>query len=180
MDTTQLPSLTIRAEEVTKPRQVRLILDDNETSALALRLGLPGVESFTFVGQVEKIGSAQLRLTGTLTADVVYQCRRTSRTFESGIDEVLDQVFAPGAPASASTTEFDPNSDIDIDGLVDGTLDVAEYLYQSLSLMLDDYPEHPDAPGIMPADPMAAINADDETERQSPFAALEALKSKLH
>lgn len=146
------------AECVDGPRRFRLEADADERGAVALRLGLAKIARIGVDATVEPSGNASFRVRAELRARARRTCVVTLEEFDEEVRTAFDATFAPP----------DPRARPDGDGpepIRDGALALGELAVEHLSLALDPYPRHPDAPppggadwieGGPPESPLAA------------------------
>lgn len=156
----------------------------DELNALTKALDLVSVDALALDYAIKNAGAGVYRLTGRLTAKVVQSCVVSLEPVPGDIDEELQVEFRPDArsmlrhaKADAGADEVedlavDFESDVDVEPITDGRMEVGRIAFETLAAALDPYPR---APG-------AALDWKDEKEPQpstvSPFAALAKLKNK--
>lgn len=139
-----------------------------ETAALATRFGLEELSDFTATLAIKPWrGRKGVRLTGTVSAKIRQICVVSLDPFDSVVEAPFDELFAYGDPVSFAA-EFD---EADLPTELDGaTLDIGEVVAEHFALALDPYPKKPGVSFEMPG------GEPGEEKRESPFAALKALK----
>ena len=146
-----------------------------ECAALAKRFEISAITNIRATGNLKRVGSARVRLSVLLEAEVIQTCVVTLDPVSKRIEEKLDVQFEYGRILTASPNlVFDPGSDLE--SLVDDFLDVGEFLAEELALSLDPYPKKS---GIAPAEELEGfmVQADELSESRT-FEALAALKRK--
>ena len=109
-------------------------------------------------------------MTGSLTAQVTYECVVTLEPFDATVTEPIETLFVPASCRSQSDGE-ELVIDVDTDTLesFDGNrIDVGELVAQTLSVALEPYPRRPDLPD---ADPEAGTTGRVRRPKR-PFAGL--------
>lgn len=141
---------------------VELAASPGECVAIAARLGVPAVRSFTARFHLLPVQGGAVAARGTLTARLVRECVVSLDEFETTQREAFTVRFVP---AGTEAPDPDPESEDEIpyDG---GVIDLGEAAVEQLALDLDPYPRKKGAE--LPADPAA--------EAASPFAALLKLR----
>jgi uncharacterized metal-binding protein YceD (DUF177 family) len=152
-------------------REYELVPNATERETLARHAGVIGVPALTANLQVTPDGSGGASVDGLLRGSVTQTCVVTLEEFDNPVDETISLRFAP-----PETIVDDPDGLIDIgeddppDPLVNGAIDLAAVVGEFLTLAVDPYPRKPGAVFESPADASAG--------KESPFAALEKLKSR--
>lgn len=159
-----------------------------ERKALAVRLGIPEIETLICRFRLTPSESRSVLAEGHLSAKVTQVCVITSQPFEDVLAETFFLKFIP--VADMPEDEFDIDS-IDLDGPDevphDGkALDIGEAAAEQLALMLDPYPRKPGA-GLENAVDVAPAEGEEGAElsgegpygprRSNPFSVLSALKN---
>lgn len=121
------------------PRRFRLEADAAERGAVALRLGLPGIARIAVEAEVEPSGPGAFRARAELRARVRRACVVTLDEFDEEVRAAFEAAFAPPGAAGA------PGDD-GPEPVRDGALALGDLAVEHLSLALDPYPRHPDAP----------------------------------
>lgn len=112
---------------------------------------------------------------GMLRADIVQSCVITLEDFATHIDQPFALRFIDEAAIidAADAPEVLDDAEHDIMTYANGAFDIGEAVAQTLALLLDPYPRGPDADAALK---QKGILREGE-ERESPFAALSALKT---
>ena len=90
-------------------------------------------------------GSDGLRVVGRVSATVVKNCVVTLEPIESAIDEAVDLLFLPEAPAAARRSELQAVEADEPPELRDGVVDLGAVATEFLLLGIDPYPRQPAA-----------------------------------
>lgn len=145
--------------------------DAVERAALAVRFGLPGIDSLRAAVELEQRGSS-IRAFGTLRAAIRQACAVSGEDFPATIEETLDLRFVEEGTLDA---EIEEDSEIEIELDADDcdeieysgdAIDLGEAVAQTLGLAIDPYAEGPEADATRLA---AGIVA--EGEQEGPLAA---------
>ncbi len=138
-----------------------------ERPLVAERLGLPRLPSLTVDAEVAVGSDGSVRVEAVIRARVVRTCVVTLEDFEESVVLPFTTSFGERAddPAPADVpVETDTPEGFDAEGL-----QLGELVIQHLSLGLDPYPRHPDAPSPGHAD---WLEGDAESEFVSKLAGL--------
>ena len=147
--------------------------DPGEREALARRFGLASLDRLTASVSVSPLSRKLFRVEGRLEGEVVQTCVVTLDPVPARLTETFSALFGEGGPGLAAllgTEEEDTPEPIQ-----GGAIDLGETVAQHLSLALDPYPRKPGA--RLPKGYGEAAGGGAEP-RQSPFAALGALKKR--
>lgn len=154
-------------------RQLVLAADEATRAAIAKTAGLPAVLRLEATLDVTRRGSGGLHVVGHVSATVEQICVVTLDPLENEIEEAVDLIFAP-APAQVPgegsrrrVLEVASNEEVEIEPLVNNTVDLGAVATEFLLLGIDPYPRKPDAVFQAPL-------AEDGAEH--PFAALADLR----
>lgn len=150
--------------------EYELVPDKAEREELAGRAGVSAVVSLIARLKVKPEGRGVI-VEGVLDATVRQICVVTLDPFENAIRETISLRFVPESSAELRVPETEEIAGEDPpEPLVDGKLDLAPVVAEFLALAVDPYPRKPGAVFAQP-------NAQDEDgKKESPFAALAALK----
>lgn len=160
--------------EIGHHRDVSLTANDAERAAIAKRLGLIELKSFTVDAKLTSIAGG-IGAAGRIQAAVVQNCAATALPVAARISETFDLRFL----RDLDDQQFAEDEEVEITGedcelipLEQERIDIAEAAVQTLSLALDPFPRHADADRILAEKGIL-------TEAEAgPFAALAALKGK--
>lgn len=155
----------------------------DERKEIAAQLEILSLEAFSFDYAIKNVGGGTYRLTGRLAADVAQSCVVTLEPIASLIEETVEVEFQPDerAPRTAKVHEGDGEdealdvdfeSDVDIEPITDGRMDVGRIAFETFAAGLDPYPRKPGAAFDWKQSDDAKPGAN------NPFAALAKLKNK--
>jgi uncharacterized metal-binding protein YceD (DUF177 family) len=136
--------------------------DEVERTALAARMGIPGITALRCAYALRRHGRGVVEASGRLEAVVVQTCVLSLEDFAATIGEAFRLDFVP---AGAESDDPDPES-VDEVPYEGDTIDLGEATAEQLALSLDPYPRRPGA--LLPE--AAATEFDDR------LAGLEALR----
>lgn len=131
-----------------------------ECAALARRFGLLALDRLEAQLRLVRLPGGLLRLSGTLSADVVQACVVTLEPVRARIGEEFTLAYRAGAADGEKAVVLSGAEEL-VEPLPGSILDIGEAVAQQLSLALDPYPRAPGAAAEVPGDSLA-----------SPFAAL--------
>ncbi|WP_245413383.1 YceD family protein [Mangrovicella endophytica] len=153
--------------------------DERERKALAEQLNIPAVERLKATLRVAPWRGDGVKVTGSLTADVVQSCVVTLEPVRQRVEEPVELVFVPErsklariVPPQENELFIDPEG-ADIPDVFSGDrIDLGSALAEIVALGLDPYPR---AAGVG----YAEVDTDPAPEATvSPFAALGALRKE--
>ena len=151
---------------------VRLAPEGGTLEDVARFLSIPGVQALEADLHVTRHGKSGLRVRGRVTGRVVQRCVVTLEPVENPVDETVDTIYAP-ADSPVLNVELTPedlaSEESDLEPMADGSIDLGGLVMQHVVLSLDPYPRKP---GI------AFEPVEEDTQRPSPFAALQRLKGE--
>ncbi len=158
---------------------VKLVATDAEMAALAKDHDLVAVKSFSADLLVAKWRGDGVKVTGTVTANIVQTCSITLEPLEAHVENEVDAVFVP-EHSKLARVKADANGEIVLDAngpdapetFAGDHLDVGLVAEEFFELGIDPYPrkEGAELPPVS--------DADKEPEKVSPFAKLAVLKQK--
>jgi uncharacterized metal-binding protein YceD (DUF177 family) len=158
---------------------VKLVANIQECAALARDHHLVEVKSFTADLLVAKWRRDGVKVTGTVTAEIVQTCSITLEPLDARVESEVDAVFVP-VQSKLARIQADANGEIILDA--DGpdapetfsgdVLDVGLVAEEFFELGIDPYPRKPGAELL----PIAEVEL--EPAKVSPFAKLASLKQK--
>jgi uncharacterized metal-binding protein YceD (DUF177 family) len=162
-------SLPLTVHEVPATgRRFELTADAQARAAVAKLAGVRDISRLEAVFEVGPYKQGGLRVQGDVSATVGQMCVVTLDPIENEIQEVVDLVLLPEAPApAANATEVEVGDDDPPEPLVGGTIDLGAIATEFVVLAIDPHPRKPGAVFEAPAAGDAAAK---------PFAALAALK----
>jgi uncharacterized metal-binding protein YceD (DUF177 family) len=113
-----------------------------EKTALASRFGLVAIDRLDSHVELELTVGGLVRLSATLTADVVQTCVVTLEPVPATVEDSFTIFYGSGDDDSEAILNGD--DDI-IEPLQNGQIDIGEAVAQQLSLVLDPFPRAPQA-----------------------------------
>jgi hypothetical protein len=127
--------------------------NDAELAALAVRMRLPALSSFSCRFRLSPDLAGGIMAEGSLEAEVVQTCVVTLEDFAATVAEQFAVRFVPDG---METDDVDPEA-IDEIPYAGGVLDLGEAAAEQLALALDPYPRAPGATLPDMADPDEAL-----------------------
>ena len=155
-----------------KGREVEPDADAEERAALARHLGVPEVAAFRADAEITPWRADGVRVTGRLRAALTQECVVTLDPLDATIDTPFEALFVPAdsrlaRPLEPSELVLDAEGDDPPDTFEGDTLDLGLVWVEHLVLALDPFPRKPGA----------ELTGSDDAPRESPFAALAALRT---
>ena len=145
--------------------------EEAERIALATRFDLVAIDRLTAEVRLRRDrAGTQVAFLAHFSASVVQQCVVTLEPTPAEIDEELEIRFDLSAEILAAELDIDADEE-SVEPLEGDVIDIGEVIAQHLSLALDPFPRHPDAPPPLEEEP-AVVEEAPEPVRPSPFAAL--------
>lgn len=151
---------------------LKLAPDAAARQRIAALLGLHAVEQLDAELKVSQASNGLVEISGTLRAEIQPVCVVSLEPFPQHVDEPVSIRFAPEGliERMIRRAEEDEIEDFEPpDAILDGQIDFGSVVVEFLALALDPYPRKPGA---------VFAGGDPEPVRESPFAALQALKLK--
>ena len=141
-----------------------------ECAALAVRLGLEGLQGFRAELTIDRMPAGEIWVHGRVCADVVQTCVVTLEPAPGRFDDSFEVRFTTREEPEVQDLVIGPDEEFPPEPLAGDALDIGELSVQQLALALDPYPRRPDAqiPRELLRDP----------SRDGPFAALAQLRAK--
>jgi uncharacterized metal-binding protein YceD (DUF177 family) len=159
-----------------QPRAMAISAKPDERAALAARFGLIALDRLTADLTLSRSGE-QVDLHGTLQAELVQSCVASGAAVPAALIVPFDIAFRPQPETGGADEEVElSESEMDVVFYDRAEIDLGEAVAETLSLNLDPYPRSPEADAILRA---AGVQREGEEEKETPFAALAALKDKL-
>jgi uncharacterized metal-binding protein YceD (DUF177 family) len=161
-------SISVRGSEY------KLTATDSQRAALTERLDIIDVVALSATVRLQPAaGGTVVRLSGTLSADVVQACGVTLQPVPAHIEESFSMTFAPDGDDEDGDIEIIVEQEDPPDPIIGGVIDIGEAVSEHLVLALDPFPR---APG-------AVFEALDDTPEEAlqpanPFAVLARLQKK--
>jgi uncharacterized metal-binding protein YceD (DUF177 family) len=151
-----------------KAKPVRLVANEAERKALAVRFGLVAVDRLEATLSLEADGQA-IVADGSMAAEIVQSCAVSGNDLPVTISEPLHLRFVPAVETEVEEIEL---AETELDEIpYSGTaFDLGEAVAQSLALAVDPYATGPEADRVRKEKGLS-----DETA-SGPFAALAALR----
>ncbi|PHP66887.1 metal-binding protein [Zhengella mangrovi] len=149
--------------------------DEESRAALAAEHGLEAVDAFAVDLLVTRWKKDGVRVTGTVTADIVQLCVVTLDPLKNHIEEEINAVFVPEGSRLARME--DPSGEILVDAegedapepFAGDSVDVGALAEEHFELAIDPYPRKPDAHLPQDVEPQPE-------DKPNPFAKLAVLK----
>jgi hypothetical protein len=148
----------------------RIAANDEERASLALRFGLLSLDRLDAEIRLVRIAGGEVRLDGTLEADLVQPCVVTLEPVAARLSDVFSLIYRPGLDEEAADRlALEDPGDALIEPLIGDVIDIGEAVAQQLAVVMDPYPRASgaDATGVGPGV---------ETAAEIPLAELSALK----
>ncbi len=121
--------------------EITIEANRQEREQLAKLGQLEGLDKFIAKLDVKQSGR-ELRVKGTLKADLTYKCVRTLEPFQATLDESLNVRFAPVRARDEKHIDLSFGDDAP-EPLVDGRADLGALIQEYFLLSLDPYPHNP-------------------------------------
>ncbi len=133
-----------------------------ERAALARRFGLLSLDRLEAVIRLEPLAGGMVRLSASLSADLVQACVATLEPVASRIEESFTLLYGEAQDA-AGEIMLSGEAEL-VEPLKERTIDIGEAVAQQLSLAIDPFPRavggevtRPEAPDAKPDSPFAAL-----------------------
>ena len=160
-----------------RPALFDLHADAAERAELAARNGVLAIDSLDAHIELRRLEGGRISLDGRLGAKLTQRCVITLEPLAQSIDEPFHYDFGPAEdlvdPAKGEV-QIDLNSDLE--PLPGDVLELGDLVAEQLALAIDPYPK---APGAQLQAPAESAESDGKGGKNSPFAALAALKPKV-
>ncbi|MEM9706615.1 MAG: DUF177 domain-containing protein [Pseudomonadota bacterium] len=118
----------------------------SSSQSIAMRLSVPGVKSLRGRLQLSRFG-AGIRVVGDVDAEVTRQCVASLEPMEERVRERFTVLFVPAEDVAS----YDEETELDVDALQQGSVDLAELLIQQVALGMEPYPRRADAEDLIAA-----------------------------
>ncbi|WP_108820325.1 DUF177 domain-containing protein [Pseudovibrio sp. Alg231-02] len=170
-----------------KTKQLKLVLNENERTQIAKAYDLIELPEFEADLEVRPWRRDGLAVRGHIRAKAIQQCVVTLDRVECLVDEEFDRTFLPDQDSRGRRRSDDDTLEVDLDidesdppDYFEGSqVDFGAVVCEHFALGLDPFPR---AKGVEMDDKYAPEPEEelkqDEEQKPSPFAALEALKGK--
>lgn len=160
----------------TGPREMKVAAAPEERAALARRFGLLALDRLEAAVAVAR-RDEEIVLQGTLNAEVSQACIASGAAVPAALIVPFEIRFRPQPESGRPEEEVElDEGEMDVVFYDRGEIDIGEAVAETLSLNLDPWPRAPEADAVLRA---AGVKREGEEEKESPFAALSALKGKL-
>jgi uncharacterized metal-binding protein YceD (DUF177 family) len=146
----------------------KLVATDGECAALAMRLLVPRIHALTAELKAQPWRGGGVKVTGNALLDLDQESVVSLELFRSKVDVPVERYFLN------IKGESDVDSELEIDPIVQGSIDLGELVAESVALELDPYPrmEGESFEPIIESDP-----ADDDRQ-PNPFTVLQFPKGQ--
>jgi uncharacterized metal-binding protein YceD (DUF177 family) len=136
--------------------------DAAECAALAKRLNVPLIHSLRATLHAKSWRGGGMKVKGTVTVDLDQESVVSLEAFRSLLTFEVERYFLATAPHG------DDESDMDIDVIEQGTIDLGEIAAETIALELDPYPRKPGES----FEPIIEDDSPVEDEKPNPFKVL--------
>jgi len=165
-----------------KPAIYRLVANEAERAALAMRFDLLSLDRFEATVTLKREPGDAIRLDGEIAADLVQACVVTTEPVPAQVTDRFTLIYRPDIDEeTADQMALDNPEDEIIEPLIGDSIDIGEAVAQQLSVAMDPYPRSVGAQSSA-AVIKAAGGEEDEADapmaRRNPFDALAALKKQ--
>lgn len=146
---------------------------DEEREAIARWLELEALAELAFDFVLRREGAEGAHVGGVLRARLTQTCVVTLDPLEKELETQLEARFSPadtlpGAGEGEIEIAYDPDTDPP-EPIRDGTIDLGQFIYETLAAEIDPYPRKPGA--------QFEWTGSDGDAEEGPFAALKPLKT---
>ena len=173
----------VRFSEInqSKPFDFHLILSNQKVSELVKSLDLLSIKKVSLVGKLSPLSINEWSLKAELRATVKQKCVISFKPVKTIVRESINRTFSPSALQNTFEADDDGTSPVIFDDTLqelNDHIDLAEIIFEELTLILPNYPKIEGAelgyysvtePGAKPL----------TSENIKPFAQLSKLKDKL-
>ncbi|OUJ16118.1 DUF177 domain-containing protein [Acetobacter sp. DsW_063] len=172
---------SLRSSQSGAPREVSIEANEIERNAMARRLGLPAIASFSCRYRLNAEARGRVLAEATLTTRLTQICVVTLEPFEDALVERFAVRFVP--ETDMREDDLSDVDSIDETPYAGDNIDIGEAATEQLGLILDPYPRRPgvEIPAEWRGDEGGAGNSDERENdgpTRRPFAALEQLKRR--
>ena len=143
--------------------------DAVERAALARRFGLVSLDRLAAQARFTVARPGLVRVEGRFEAEVVQACVVSQEPVPAQLSEAFSLSFDESAPEEVGEIDASPGAPEPAEPLRGGSIDLGEAVAQQMAVALDPYPRAPGAKVEL---------GESEKRRESPFAALAALRSR--
>ncbi len=167
-------------------RKMAIEPDAPALAAIAKAYGLDAISRLQADFTLKPYRKAGLRVVGPVTAHITQTCVVSLEPFDSDLRLEVDRTFEPRSSRPRRIRDLNDDGEIEIDletldppdVILDGVLDLGAVICEELALALDPFPRKPGVE-FAGAGEGGAEPEDEEpsTDKPSPFAALQSLKT---
>jgi len=177
-------SLKVHASKVVdKDEKVTVSPDAAALKAIAATYDLDAIHELTAEFTLKPYRKAGVRVVGPVTAAIAQTCIVSLEPFDSRVTVHVDRTFEPHSSRPRKIRDLNDDGEIEIelesldppDVILDGVLDLGAVICEELVLSLDPFPRK-DGVVFEGGDGVEEAEPEDEPEKPSAFAALQALK----
>ncbi|WP_269582747.1 YceD family protein [Roseibium sp. Sym1] len=169
---------------IDRDQHVTVSPDAAALTAIAEAYDLDGIRELTAEFTLKPYRKAGVRVVGPIAATVSQTCVVTLEPFDSQLKLDVDRTFEPQSSRPRKIRDLNEDGEIEIDletldppdVILDGVLDLGAVICEELALSLDPFPRKPGAE--FDGGDGEDLEAEEEEEKPSAFAALQALKGK--
>lgn len=152
----------------------RIEASESERRALAERFGILAVNRLTAAVRLKPFrGGELIRVTGSLSAEVVQACVVTLEPVPGAVEEEFQVTFGPDDGDEGEEIDISLDDEDVPDPMIGGIIDIGEVVAEHLALGLDPFPRKRGARLSK-----ARAESEDTDEKPNPFAVLERLRQK--
>jgi uncharacterized metal-binding protein YceD (DUF177 family) len=160
-----------------KEKSYEISADDKELGALAERLGIPAVRSFSATIRLRLTGGGKIvRLSGHIKAELTQICVVTLEPIPTSVEEDFTRLYSIEAGDEMAEVVIEMDDDVP-DPVENGQIDMGDAAAEHLALAMNPFPRAPGASYDSPEESEAEAASEPELPR-SPFAGLAALRKK--
>lgn len=170
---------------VDKDEQLKVAPDDVARKAIASAYDLNALHDLEANFTLKPYRKAGVRVVGPIKATISQICVVSLEPFDSKVELEVDRTFEPHSSRPRKIRDLNDDGEIEIDlesldppdVILDGVLDLGAVICEELALSLDPFPRR-DGVAFEGGDGEEEDVLEEEPEKPSPFAALQALKEK--
>ena len=170
---------------IDKDEHVTVTPDEAALKAIAAAYDLDALHELSADFTLKPYRKAGVRVVGPVRAFIRQICVVSLEPFDSRIEVDVDRTFEPQSSKPRRIRDLNDDGEIEIDlesldppdVILDGVLDLGAVICEELALTLDPFPRK-DGVAFEGGDGEIEEEEPEAPEKPSPFAALEALKSK--
>ncbi|WP_422375767.1 YceD family protein [Roseibium sp.] len=179
-------SFKVNASKVVdKDEKISVAPDAASRAAIASTFDLNAIHALTADFTLKPYRKAGLRVVGPIKATISQTCVVSLEPFDSELELEVDRTFEPHSTRPRKIRDLNDEGEIEIDlesldppdVILDGVLDLGAVICEELALSLDPFPRR-EGVAFEGGDADDDEVVEEEPEKPSPFAALQALKDK--